>query len=160
MTEPTVVVMGVAGSGKTTVGRAVAARLRLPFVDADDVHSAAAKAQMARGEPLTEAERVPWLDRLHALLADHATSGIVLACSALTIAARDRLAAGLDVRFVALVVPERALDERLAARHGHFAGADLLPSQLATLELDDSVVTVDGDRPVDQVVDAVVAAVL
>jgi gluconokinase len=152
-----VVVMGVAGSGKSTVGLEAAARLGLPFFDADDFHAPEAKAQMAAGVPLTEEQRAPWLDRLHDLLAEHA-AGAVLACSALTIASRGRLARDLDVCFVALLVPEDVLETRLATRPGHFAGADLLASQLATLELDESVVHVDGARSLDEVVDDVVRA--
>jgi carbohydrate kinase (thermoresistant glucokinase family) len=150
----TVVVMGVAGSGKTTVGRLLARRLGVPFVDGDDAHTEAAKRQMADGVPLTEAQRVPWLDRLHQTLSDHAANGVVLACSALTTAARHRLAGARPVRFLALVVPADVLATRLRDRSGHFAGADLLASQLATLELDDTVATVDGSLPVDEVVDA------
>ena len=152
-----VVVMGVAGSGKSTVGRAAAARLGLPFFDADDFHTPAAKVQMADGVPLTEAQREPWLDALHDLLVQH-PAGAVLACSALTVAARHRLTGDLDVRFVVLLVPEDVLATRLATRPGHFAGTDLLASQLARLELDDSVVHVDGARPIDEVVADVVRA--
>jgi gluconokinase len=110
---------------------------------------------MAAGIPLTEAEREPWLDRCHAVLAAHATPsdpGIVLACSALTIAARRRLAGDLPVRFVALIASEEVLAARVAAREGHFAGPELLASQLATLELDPEVLTVDAGQPVDHVV--------
>src|SRR5262245_56734484 len=149
--------MGVAGSGKSTVGRAAAARLDLPFFDGDDFHTPAAKAQMAGGVPLTEEQRVPWLDALHDLLAQH-PEGAVLACSALTVAARRRLTGDLDVRFVALLVSEDVLAARLASRTGHFAGTDLLASQMEMLELDASVVHVDGTRPLDEVVDAVVRA--
>jgi carbohydrate kinase (thermoresistant glucokinase family) len=156
MAAPLVVVMGVAGSGKTTIGRAVADRLDLPFLDADALHCAAAKAQMARGEPLTEKQRGPWLDRVHAALVDHRDRGIVVACSALTIASRERIARDLTVRFVALIVSEGELVRRLVERHGHFVGPDLLASQLATLELDDEVRRVDSDQPVDEVVKAVV----
>lgn len=159
MNNARVVVMGVAGSGKSTVGRAVAVGLGLPFFDADDFHTPEAKAQMAAGAPLTEEQRAPWLDTLHGLLTEHG-SGAVLACSALTIASRGRLARGLDVCFVALLVPEDVLATRLATRPAHFAGTDLLASQLATLELDESVVHVDGNRPLGKVVDEVVDEVM
>ena len=157
MNDARVVLMGVAGSGKSTVGRATAGRLGVPFVDGDDLHTPAAKAQMAEGVPLTEEQRGPWLDALHDVLAQR-PAGWVLACSALTVAARRRLAGDLEVRFVALLVPEDVLATRLAPRPGHFAGTDLLASQLATLELDESVVHVDGARPIDEVVDDVVRA--
>lgn len=157
---PVVVIMGVAGSGKSTVGARLAERLGVVFLEGDDAHSAEAKAQMAKGIPLTEAQRGPWLDRLHAELAAHASTGVVLACSALTAASRRRLAGDLTtVTFVALVAPEDALAARLAARTGHFAGPDLLASQLATLELDPSVRTVDAMQPLEHVVDAAADAV-
>jgi gluconokinase len=154
-----VVIMGVAGSGKSTVGALLAARLGVPFLEGDDAHSAAAKAQMAKGIPLTEAQRAPWLDRLHAELAAHASTGVVLACSALTVESRRRLAGDLTtVSFVALIAPEDALAARLAARTGHFVGPELLASQLATLELDPDVETVDAMQPLERVIDAAAKA--
>ena len=157
--RPLVVLMGVAGCGKSTVGPLVAARLGVPFVDGDDVHSEAAKSRMAGGVPLDDAERGPWLDRLHTILADHAATGIVLACSALKVGYRNRLAGGRDdVRFVALVAPPAVLAARLAARPDHFAGPELLPSQLDSLELGPDVTVVDSTAPLDVVTDAVTAA--
>ena len=150
--------MGVAGSGKSTVGPLVAAQLGVPFFDADDFHDAAAKAQMAAGIPLDDETRRPWLGRLHALLVEHEDSGAVLACSALKGSYRVILAYDLpDVRFVALVAPPEVLAARLGARHGHYAGPNLLASQLATFELGDDVTTVDATQPVDQVVAAVLS---
>jgi gluconokinase len=145
--------MGVAGSGKSTIGPLLARELGVPFFEGDVAHSAEAVAQMGAGVPLTEAQRVPWLDRLHDVLAAHATTGVVLACSALTADARGHLARDLPaVRFVALVAPAGVLERRLADRRGHFAGRELLASQLETLALDDEVTTVDANRPVDEVV--------
>jgi carbohydrate kinase (thermoresistant glucokinase family) len=150
--RPLVVVMGVSGSGKSTVGRRLATELGVPFVDGDDEHTPAAKARMAQGIPLDDAWRAPWLDRLDAILRDHVDNGLVLACSALTRAYRRRLAGGVPrVAFVALVATREVLAERLAARHGHFAGVALLDSQLATLELGDDVITVDATEPVDTI---------
>jgi gluconokinase len=155
----TVVLMGVAGSGKSTVGPRVAERFGVPFFDADDFHDAAAKAQMAAGFPLDDETRRPWLGRLHALLVEREETGAVLACSALKRSYRVILADGMPgVRFVALVAPPEVLAARLAGRHGHYAGPNLLASQLATFELGDDVVTVDATKPVDDVVAAVVAA--
>lgn len=152
--------MGVSGSGKSTVGPRLAARLGVGFADADDEHTAAAKARMAVGLPLDDAMRRPWLDRLHALLVEHADDGIVLACSALKPSYRTILTGHLSgLVFLALVAPEPVLEARLAARTGHFAGPALLPSQLATLQLDDQVLVIDASPPVDQVVDAALAAV-
>jgi gluconokinase len=139
-----VIVMGVTGVGKTTIGRRLAAALGLPFLDADDFHDAAAKAKMHAGIPLTDADRAPWLDRLNRALHDHAETGAVLACSALTAAYRRRLTAGLTaVQYVLLTGDPALLRARIEARHGHYAGADLLPSQLATLDPPPDVVTVD-----------------
>jgi carbohydrate kinase (thermoresistant glucokinase family) len=158
--RPLVVLMGVAGSGKSTVGPRLAARLGVGFADADDVHTGAAKAHMAAGHPLGDAEREPWLDRLHAILVAHTADGLVLACSALKPAYRARLAGEtLSPIFVTLAVPRDELARRLAARTGHYAGPALLPSQLADLQLDDAVAVVDGTRPVDEVVDAAATAV-
>ena len=153
------VLMGVEGSGKSTIGPRVASALVVPYFDADDYHSSAAIARMSAGIPLDDTERRPWLERLHELLAEHAGSGAVLACSALKPSYRSLLAAGeADVRFVALVVPPDVLEARIAHRHGHYAGPDLLASQLATFELDADVSVVDGNRPVDEVVAEVLDA--
>jgi gluconokinase len=158
--RPLVVVMGVSGSGKSTVGRRLATELGVPFVDGDDEHTPEAKARMAQGIPLDNAWRAPWLDRLDAILREHVEGGLVLACSALTRAYRRRLARGVpEVAFVALVAPREVLAARLAARHGHFAGPALLDSQLATLELGDDVKTVDTTGSLEEVVAAARRAV-
>jgi gluconokinase len=155
-----IVVMGVTGAGKSSVGALVAQALGLPFIDADDYHDPSAIASMRAGHPLSDAQRQPWLQRLHDVLLEHRASGAVLACSALKRAYRDVLRVGVGgPEFVYLAVSEPTLVRRLAGRAGHFAGADLLPSQLATLELGDDVTVVDGEQPVDQVVEAVLAAV-
>ena len=158
--SPVVVVMGVEGVGKTTVGRRLADALGVDFVDGDDVHTPEAKARMAAGIPLDDAAREPWLDRLDAILRRHQSNGLVLSCSALKHAYRERLTRGVaGVVFVALVAPREVLRERIADRGGHFAGTDLLDSQLATLELDDGVKTVDATKPLDKVVAAALSAV-
>jgi gluconokinase len=158
--RPIVVVMGVEGVGKSTVGRRVAGELGVEFVDGDDEHSPEAKERMEAGIPLDDEARAPWLDRLDAIVREHESSGLVLACSALKRAYRERLSRGVaGVVFVALVAPRDVLQERIADRRGHFAGTDLLDSQLATLELDDHVKTVDATKPLDEVVAAAVRAV-
>jgi gluconokinase len=154
-----VVVMGVTGVGKTTIGRRLAAALGIPFVDADDFHDAAAKAKMHAGIPLTDADRMPWLDRLNHALREHASTGAVLACSALTAEYRRRLTAGVaDVRFLVLTGHPSIIRARIEARHGHFAGADLLPSQMATLEPPPDAVTVDVDGTPDETTARALAA--
>ena len=145
-----VVVMGVSGAGKTTVGRAVAAALGWPFVDADELHPRANLEKMARGEPLDDADRAPWLaavaDKMRAL-----PDGVV-ACSALKRAYRQQLHVRDDVRFVLLDVPATELARRLERRKGHYMPASLLASQLATLERSEDAVVVDGTPPVAAIV--------
>jgi gluconokinase len=138
-----VVVMGVAGSGKTTVGRLLAERLGGRFADADDYHPPANVAKMREGIALDDADRAPWLARLNALAADSAASkqSLVLACSALKVAYREQLAAGVpDMRFVFLDGPRELLAARLATRTGHYMNPALLDSQLATLERPDDAI--------------------
>src|SRR4051794_17519561 len=115
------IVMGVTGSGKTTVGRALGDRLGLPFYDADDYHSAANRAKMARGERLTDADREPWLARLAGLSATwQKEGGAVLACSALKRAYRARLVAQITQhRFIYLELAPEIAALRLEARRGH-----------------------------------------
>jgi len=131
------IVMGVSGSGKSTVAALVAGQLGWPMAEGDDYHSDANKAKMAAGIPLTDEDRAPWLDALHALLAGwqaHGQNG-VMTCSALKDAYRVLLEAGLsDVRFVWLDPPRAALEARLAHRTGHYMNPRLLDSQIATLE--------------------------
>lgn len=134
--EPIVVVMGVAGSGKTTVGRPLAAALRVPFLEGDDLHPAANRERMAAGRPLEDAHRWPWLDAVRARMAAaaRAGTGLVVACSALKRSHRQRLAEGLPAVFVHLDAGREVLRQRLEGRGGHFFPAALLDSQLADLE--------------------------
>ncbi len=127
--------MGVSGAGKSTVGPLIAERLGLPFRDADAFHPPANVAKMARGEPLTDADRAPWLDAIGAYLAAHRGRGCVVTCSALKRAYRDRLReAAPEARFVFLDGDEALVAARQAARQGHFMPASLVASQFATLE--------------------------
>jgi gluconokinase len=136
------------------VGSALAAALGWRFVDADDYHDPAAVAKMARGVPLDDRDRGPWLDRLHALLADAAARGtpLVLACSALKASYRERLAGphpGGAVRFVFLAGPPALFRARLEARRGHYMHAGMLDSQVEALEPPgpDEALTVDASLP-------------
>ena len=131
------VVMGVSGSGKTTVGQALARALDCPFYDADDFHPPENVAKMAGGVPLTDADRAPWLARLHKLLADHVQrkQTAVLACSALKEAYRERLRRGLSgVRFIYLQGDFDLIRERMQARENHYMKAEMLQSQFDALE--------------------------
>ncbi|MBW9095658.1 gluconokinase [Microbacterium jejuense] len=129
-----IVVMGVSAAGKSSVGRALADLLPVPFVDADALHPRANVEKMAAGMPLDDADRAPWLDAVGARLAG-AETGIVVACSALRRTYRDRLRTSApDVVFVHLTGSEQLLRERAEARTDHFMPAQLLRSQLDTLE--------------------------
>ena len=131
---PLVVVMGVSGSGKSTVGALVAAELGVVFVDGDALHPAANVAKMASGIPLTDADREPWLDAVGRTLAEGAADGLVLACSALKRAYRDRIRSHAPATlFAALDGTEGELAARMV-RPGHFMPPSLLASQLATLQ--------------------------
>lgn len=153
-----VLLMGVAGSGKTTVGRALAADLGWPFADADDFHSAANRAKMAAGQPLDDTDRAPWLAALRRLIDDTlaADAHLVLACSALRQTYRDRLLADpTRIRLVFLHGSPALLRERLARRRGHFLPAALLDSQLAALEPPADALTLDLVAPPDALVHAI-----
>lgn len=153
-----VIVTGVVGSGKSTVGRALAVRLGWRFHDADDLHTADNVERMRRNEGLTDELRVPWLLRLRAVVEEAARerSGAVIACSALKKRYREMLAGGIEgVRFVHLTGDSALLRERIEARAGHFAGADLLDSQLEALEPPDPALTLDVRLPVDAMVDVI-----
>ena len=158
-----VVLMGVSGSGKTAVGRALAAARGWEFVDADDLHAPEARAAMSAGRAMTDAERRPWLARLAAELSARAGRDVVLACSALTREARAMLrGARADVRLVHLRASPAVLAQRLAGRSGHFFPPALLASQLDALEGPDGfedVLTVDADPPLEAVVASVSALV-
>ena len=165
MTRPTaVVVMGVSGSGKTTVAVELARRLGWEFAEGDDHHPAANVEKMRAGTPLDDADREPWLRALAAWIAAREEAGrsCVLTCSALKRSYRDLLRQGNDSVFFAYVaVPEDVLTERLAQRTGHYMPASLLTSQLAVLEPlqdDEPGVTVPGTGEPAEVVDAIVGA--
>jgi gluconokinase len=153
-----IVVMGVAGAGKTLVGKTLARAIGWAFYDADDFHSRANIEKMSRGEPLTDDDRRPWLAAMRVTIAgviERADHG-VLACSALKEWYRRALvpedAPPGAVRFVYLDVPESVLHDRLARRTGHFAPPELLPSQLKTLEPPVDAVWEDGTRSPDDIV--------
>lgn len=159
---PPVVVMGVSGSGKSTVGAALARRLGVPFVDADTVHPRANIAKMAAGEPLSDQDRYPWLERVGEWLAGHRDGGVV-SCSALKRQYRDQLRAHCPrVRFLHLSGSPELIAGRLAARPGHFMPAALLAPQFDALEplgADEAGVTVDVGQDVDAIIDAFAADV-
>ena len=143
--------MGVCGCGKTTVGQALARELGWRFLDADDFHPESNVAKMARGEALADADRWPWFDRVVAEMRRMTAVGehVVVACSALKQAYRDRLAAGGDVHVVYLKGDAATIEPRLARRKGHFMPASLLPSQFATLEEPRAAIVADIAQPIE-----------
>jgi gluconokinase len=158
-----VVLMGVTASGKTTIGEKLAALEHWEYAEGDDYHSAANKAKMHAGIPLTDADRAPWLARLHEVLLGWYRSGAsgVMACSALRQSYRDELSEGIpstELRFVLLEVPKDVLQDRLAERTGHYMSPALLDSQIATLEIPRDAIRVAGDRPEDEVVGEILSA--
>ena len=152
-----VVVMGVSGSGKSTVGRALARLLGLPFVEGDSLHPPRNVSLMAAGIPLTDADRQGWLQAVAVQLAEAQQQGVVVTCSALKYSYRELLRASApDLRLVHLVGEPAVLAQRMSSRAGHYMPASLLQSQLDTLEppgVDEGAITVDIDAPVDQIVD-------
>jgi gluconokinase len=149
--------MGVSGCGKTTVGHALADALGCPFYDGDDFQPEENIARMSSGTPLTDADRWPWLERLHALLGEHARRDetVVLACSALKRSYRDRLCAGIEgVRIVHLEGDFDLIYARMQERLGHYMKPDLLRSQFETLETPaaEEALILDIAEPVEAIV--------
>jgi len=159
-----VVVCGVAGSGKTTIGTLLAQRLAVSYADADDFHSESNRRKMAAGLALSDADRRPWLAAIAAWLDARIASGEpgVVSCSALKREYRDLLREGRpSVRLVFLHVEPEVIARRLAARHGHFFPDALAASQFQALEApaeDEPILLIDASPPPDAVVDAVIAA--
>jgi carbohydrate kinase (thermoresistant glucokinase family) len=151
----TLLVMGVAGAGKSTLGAALAERLGWPFRDGDDLHPPANRAKMAAGQPLTDADRAPWLAAIAGWIAGHPEG--VIACSALKRAYRAQLG---TVTLVYLRGGRDLIAERLQSRPGHFFAASLMDSQFADLEPpgpDERPIIVDSARPTAAQVEAVLA---
>lgn len=158
--KPLLVIMGVTGSGKTTVGKLLAESLAVPFAEGDNLHSLASIRKMAAGHPLNDEDRRPWLQRVGEALVEAEGTGLVITCSALKRSYRDALlAAEANARFVFLDGPRELLETRLGNRRGHFMPTELLDSQLATLE------TLEPDEPgftvgIDQAPEQIVADIL
>lgn len=154
-----IVVMGVSGSGKSTVGAALAQRLRVPFADADDFHPPANIAKMSAGHPLDDDDRGPWLDSIGEWLASHGDGG-VMSCSALKRSYRDQLRRHCAViDFLHLEGSLETIGRRQASRPGHFMPAALLASQFETLEpleSDEHGVAIGVDQSIDSIIESYV----
>lgn len=152
-----IVIMGVSGCGKSSVGAALGAALGIPYRDGDDLHPAANVEKMRNGIPLTDGDRWPWLDRVAHVLNDEAP--VIVGCSALRRAYRDRIRSGAGgaVRFVHLAGSRDIIAARMAARTGHYMPTTLLDSQFATLEAPgpDEALTLDIDAPLKALVGAI-----
>ena len=162
MAPRVLVVMGVSGSGKTTVGALLAGRLGWPYAEADAFHSPENVAKMAAGHPLTDEDRWPWLRAIAAWIHERLDRGErgVVTCSALKRAYRELLR-GPEVQLVYLQGPRELIAERMAARHGHFFKPAMLDSQLATLEEpapDEGVIAVSIGGTPERIVDEILAA--
>jgi gluconokinase len=152
-----IAVMGVTGSGKTTIGNLLARRLGWEFADADDFHSPANKEKMHKGIPLSDADRLPWLAAIHEQIAKWLAlkKNVVLACSALKQSYRQLLWNGPEVKFVYLKGSYELIAERLRARKGHFADEHILAGQFRDLEEPNDAVTVDIGASPEQIVDEI-----
>jgi gluconokinase len=154
--------MGVAGSGKSTIASALARQLGREFRDGDSFHSPGNVAKMARGQPLTDHDRIPWLENIAAWLA--ATPRGIVACSALRESYRDHLRGAGPLLFLHLEITPSTARERVAARHGHFMPDSLIDSQFTTLETprrdEHDVVLLDGEAPEPVLVARALSAVI
>jgi gluconokinase len=157
-----VILMGVTGTGKTTIGKLLSSRTGWQFAEGDDYHSEANKQKMHTGIPLTDEDRAPWLASLHELLYSWSQKGEsgILACSALKQAYRDTLVAEIPhgaYRFVLLKVSRKHLEERLRERTNHYMNPALLDSQFATLEVPSDAISVDAEGTPEETVELILA---
>jgi len=152
-----ILIMGVTGSGKTTVGEPLSADLGWPFFDADDFHPPANIRKMSRGVSLTDEDRAPWLEALRALITEHGARGEngVLACSALKESYRRTLSSGADLAVVYLKADPELVRGRLADRRGHYMSPRLIESQFHDLEEPEGAITIPADWRPDHIVTSI-----
>ena len=155
-----ILLMGTTGAGKTTVGKSLAARLGWTFLDADDLHPPANIEKMKHGIPLTDFDRVPWLEKIHSELVRLAAAAknVVLACSALKQSYRDQLSAGLEIHIVYLRGSYEQMRRHIEHRHGHFAGESILAGQFADLQEPHNALVLDVFHPPDQLASEIIAS--
>jgi len=152
--------MGVSGVGKTTIGLALAERLGYTFLDADAFHDTTNRAKMASGRALTDTDRMPWLDRIHAHLIDQREQGssIVLACSALKKRYRDILFWSIpNPQIIWLDANTKTLQQRMGQRSGHFMPLSLLQSQCDTLETPEEALRIDANQSIESILQNIIA---
>jgi len=149
-----VIIMGTTGAGKTTIGTMLATQLNWQFADADTFHPPANIEKMSRGIPLTDADRAPWLEAMRKAILEWIAAGknVVLACSALKRAYRDKLRPSPEVKIVYLKGDYALFAERIRHRHGHFAGEQILAGQFADLEEPMDAITIDAAQSPEEIV--------
>ena len=154
------IIMGVAGSGKTAVGEALAKTLAWPFYDGDSFHPESNVAKMSSGIPLNDDDRKPWLERLHELIRSHLAEGkaVIVGCSALKESYRKILRGDLDVTFIHLEGSFELILERMQARQ-HFMKPNMLKSQFETLEVPQDAITVSIAEPVEKIVEKIIEGI-
>lgn len=154
MIEPkTIVLMGVSGSGKTTIGRALSQTLGYSFFDADDFHPQKNIDKMSSGLSLNDQDRLPWISRLNDLLCQKQDQGLTLACSALKESYRQRLSEGLEINWFYLKGSYKMILQRLENRSHHFMPHELLKSQFNTLEEPDYAIAIAIDKPIEKIIE-------
>lgn len=158
MQQRVIFVMGVSGSGKTTIGRMIAQRLGLDFFDGDDYHPVENVSKMKAGQPLDDNDRLPWLTKLHDIAMMHVTEkGCVIACSALKEIYRQVLMSGISdkVTFVFLDGEYQIIEERMLARQGHYMKSSLLKSQFETLQRPEHAICISIDNEPENIVNQI-----
>lgn len=155
------ILMGVSGSGKTTIGKRVSQELGVPFYEGDDFHPPENIAKMSSGIPLVDKDRVPWIDALVSALNERESKDAVVACSALSRFIRERIRGGLkdSAKFIWLTARPEIIEERLRQRGQHYMKAGMLASQFAALQMPQTARQVSVERPVDEVVAEVLQVV-
>ena len=148
MAKKAIVVAGVSGCGKSTIGHALAEQIGWPFIEADDFHSPASREKMTAGEPLDDADRAPWLAALNAELLQQAPA--VLACSALKQSYRDQLSRGLSIRVIWINLSRELASERVSGRSNHFMPSSLVTSQFETAEIPQEATFLSATEPVQR----------
>ncbi|MGJ8639742.1 MAG: gluconokinase [Opitutaceae bacterium] len=159
-----ILLMGVSGVGKTTIGEALAEKLSYTFLDADDFHSQENRDKMASGQPLNDADRLPWLEHIHSHVSEQLKQGssIILACSALKQSYRETLLQGdllASSKTVWLDANKETLQQRTQQRSGHFMPASLLESQCKTLETPVDALRIDANRDIDHILQSITASI-